>query len=156
MYALRKLKHALILILSALAVLPALSSAVHAAPVNAALSWTAPTTRVDGTPLAASEIAEYRIYSGVASDAWGVDKDSPHMKVTSGTSQVVTIELTPRAEPYVLQFAARAVDTKGNVSPLSNIASTTVLVESTAEPGAPTTLQFTIDCAAGCVITEVK
>lgn len=155
MYALRKLKHALILVLSALAVLPALSSAVHAAPVNAALSWTAPTTRVDGTPLAASEIAEYRIYSAVGGDV-ATDKDAAHMKVTSGTSQVVTIELTPRAEPYVLRFGARAVDTKGNVSALSNIASTTVRVESTAVPGAPTTLQFEIDCAAGCVITEVE
>jgi hypothetical protein len=153
MYALRNLKHALVL--STLGFLSALSSAVHAAPVNAQLSWTAPTTREDGTALAASEIAEYRIYSAVGGDV-ATDKDAAHIKVANGTSQVVTIDLTPRVQPYTLRFGARAVDTRGNVSALSNIASTTVLVESTAGPGAPTTLQFEIDCAAGCVITEVE
>jgi len=140
------------LLIAALALFSAMSSA---APVTANLSWTVPTTRADGTPLAASEIAEYRIYSAVGG-AVATDANAAHVKVSTGTTQVVTIDLTPRAEPYALNFGARAVDTRGNVSALSNIATTTVRVESTSVPSAPTNLQFEINCARGCVITPVE
>jgi len=36
--------------------------AAHSAPAPSDLSWTAPSTRVDGTPLAVEEIKEYRVY----------------------------------------------------------------------------------------------
>ncbi len=140
------------LLIAALALFSAMSSA---APVTAQLSWTVPTTRADGTPLAASEIDEYRIYYAVGGDV-AADANAAHVKVISGTAQVVTIELTPRPEPYVLNFGARAVDTRGNVSALSNIASTTARVDSTAAPSAPTNLQFEISCASGCVVTPVQ
>lgn len=140
------------LLIAALALFSAMSSA---APVSAELSWTAPTTRADGTPLAASEIAEYRIYSAVGGDV-STDANAAHVKVSGGTSQVVTIELAPRVDPYTIKFGARAVDTRGNISALSNIATTTVRVDSTSAPSAPTSLRFTISCVSGCVITPVQ
>lgn len=128
---------------------------VDAAPVSAGLSWSAPTARTDGTPLAASELASYRIYSAVGGNV-STDAESAHVVVTGATTQVISIDLVPRAAPYTLRFGARVVDTKGNISALSNIAETTVLVTSTAPPNAPTLLKFQLNCTSGCVITEVK
>lgn len=125
-----------------------------AAPVTASLSWEAPTTRVDETPLSSDEIAGYRIYHAVGGEV-NDDPDSAHIVVTGETTQVVSIDLVPRAEPYTLSFGVRAVDTGGNASPLSNIASVNVVVRSTAAPSAPTSVRFEIDCEAGCVITVV-
>jgi len=126
--------------------------AAQAAPATSELSWTAPDTREDGTPLAPSEIAEYRVY-------YMFDGQKPgdnYPIVVNGTlgSETVTLELLPRAEPYVVGFAITTVDTDGIESVRSDTVSKTFNVDSTAKPSAPTSVEFTITCGKGCVITE--
>ena len=130
----------------------ALLPAAHAAPATSELSWTAPTTRVDGTPLDPTDIAEYRVYYTINGEPQGVDPI-----VVSGTSasETVTLELTPRVEPYVISFAITTVDTAGLESAQSETVSKTFQVDSTAAPNPPTNIQFTIVCGDGCTITEV-
>ena len=126
--------------------------AAHAAPAPSNLSWEAPTTRVDGTALDPADIAEYRVYYTINGEPQGVDPI-----VVSGTSasETVTLELTPRVEPYVISFAITTVDTDGLESAQSETVSKTFQVDSTAAPSAPTNLQFTIVCGEGCTVTEV-
>lgn len=130
------------------------ATAATAAPVASGLEWTAPTTRADGTPLAAAEIAGYRIYQSVDADL-PTDPNSNYIAVTSGSTRTISIDLMPRAEPYVLRFGIRAVDTSGRISALGT-ASRTVRVASTAEPSAPTSVRIELNCEAGCVITVVE
>ena len=126
--------------------------AAHAAPAPSDLSWTAPTTRVDGTPLAAEEIKEYRVYYTIDGTAPG--EGEPIVVGGTSASETVTLELTPRLEPYVVSFAIKTVDTDGLKSPLSEVVSKTFNVDSDAVPSAPTSLEFTITCGEGCTITE--
>jgi len=135
-------------LLVTLAMLPA----VQAAPAPSDLSWTAPSTRVDGTPLAPSEIKEYLVY-------YTIDGQTPGEGVpivVSGTSasETVTLELLPRVDPYVISFAISTVDTDGLESARSETVSKTFQVSSTAAPGAPTSLEFTITCGDGCSIKK--
>ena len=124
-----------------------------AAEATSNLSWEAPTTRVDGTPLAMEEIQEYRVYyevdgiPTVASSVTAIDFAS--------ISAEITLTLNPRVEPYVVSFAILTVDTEDRQSQLSEIVSKTFNVNSTANPGVPTTLQFTVTCTNGCSIEEV-
>ena len=126
--------------------------AAQAAPAPSDLSWTAPSTRVDGTPLDPADIAEYRVYYTINGEPQGVDPI-----VVSGTSasETVMLELTPRVEPYVVSFAITTMDTDGLESAQSETVSKTFQVDSTAAPGAPTSLEFTIVCGEGCTVTEV-
>ena len=126
--------------------------AVQAAPANSDLSWEPPTERVDGTPFSMEDIQEYRVYYTINGEPQGVDPI-----VVSGTSasETVTLELTPRVEPYVISFAITAVDTAGLESAQSETVSKTFQVDSTAAPNPPTNIQFTIVCGDGCSITEV-
>jgi hypothetical protein len=128
------------------------SFGAFAAPAVSTLSWEAPTTRVDGTPLDPADIAEYRVYYTINGEPQGVDPI-----VVSGTSEseTVTLELTPRVEPYVISFAITTVDTNGLESAQSETVSKTFQVDSTAAPGAPTNIQFTITCGDGCTINEI-
>ena len=122
---------------------------------SANLSWEAPTTRMDGTALQASEIKEYQIFHEV--DGAPSEIDSEVTVVDSGESvTILTLELPPRVEPYVVNFAILTVDTAGLKSPLSEPVSKTFNVNSTAAPGVPTMLEFTINCGEGCQITEVE
>jgi hypothetical protein len=139
------------LLIAALALFSAMSTA---APVSAELSWTVPTTREDGTPISASELAGYRIYHAVDA-AVSTDPESSHVTLTGGTSQVISIDLAPRVEPYTLRFGIRAVDTAGRISALATT-STTVRVASTAEPSAPTSVRIELNCTSGCVISVVE
>ena len=126
--------------------------AAHAAPAPSDLSWTAPTTRVDGTPLDPADIAEYRVYYTINGEPQGID---PIVVNGTSASETVTLELTPRVEPYVISFAITTVDTDGLESAQSETVSKTFQVDSTAAPSAPTNLQFTIVCGDGCTITEI-
>jgi len=132
-------------------VLALFSFGAVAAPATSTLSWTAPTTRVDGTPLAAEEIKEYRVYYTIDGTAPGEGEFIP---VSGAVSETVTLELTPRVEPYVVSFAIKTVDTAGLESVLSEVVSKTFNVDSDAKPNAPTNLQFEINCGDGCTITE--
>jgi len=126
--------------------------AAHAATATSELSWTAPTTRVDGAPLLVDEIKEYRVY-------YTIDGQTPgdnYPVVVSGTAQseTVTLELMPRAEPYVVGFAITTVDTDGVESVLSDVVSKTFNIDRIVKPSAPTNLQFNITFGDGYTITE--
>lgn len=126
--------------------------AAHAAPAPSDLSWEAPTTRVDGTPLAVEEIKEYRVYYTIDGQTPG--EGAPIVVSGTSVSETVTLELLPRATPYVVSFAISTVDTDGLESEQSETVSKTFKVDSTAAPEAPTNIQFTIVCGEGCTITE--
>ena len=131
--------------------------AVQAAPATSTLSWTAPTTRVDGTPLQATQIEEFRVYHGIDIGENPLAIGPEYTAVTGENATDITIELVPRADPYVISFAITTVDRDGLESALSETVSKTFDVESTAKPNAPTQLRFTVTCAdgSGCEITEV-
>ena len=131
--------------------------AVQAAPATSTLSWTAPTTRVDGTPLAPAQIEEFRVYHGIDIGENPLALGLDYTAVTGENAAEITIDLTPRPEPYVISFAVTTVDRDGLQSVLSDTVSKTFDVKSTAKPNAPTQLRFTVTCAdgSGCEITEV-
>lgn len=127
----------------------------YAAEATSTLTWVAPETRVDGTPLAAAEIAEYRVYYGV--DITEPLSTSSQMMIVSpdAVERVVTLNLDPRPDAYVASFAVTTVDTEGRESALSDTVSKSFLVQSTALPGAPTQLDFTLNCGDNCKVLEV-
>jgi len=134
-------------------VLALVSFGAVAAPATADLSWTAPDTRVDGTILEASEIAEYRVFYSVDGT---IDGSGEFVEVSGASAeQVISLELEPRPEPYVVTFAVRTVTTDGLESVLSESISKTFQVDSTATPAAPTSLYFSISCVDGCTVTEI-
>ena len=128
--------------------------AAHAAPAPSDLSWTAPSTRVDGTLLDPSEIAEYRVYYTIDGQYQG--EGVPIVVDGTAASETVTLELLPRSTPYVVSFAISTVATDGLESAQSDTVSKTFQVDSTAAPGAPTSLEFTIVCGDGCEITDTN
>ena len=122
------------------------------AEATSTLSWEPPTERVDGTPLAAEEIKEYRVYYTIDGTAPG--EGEPIVVSGTSASETVTLELLPRVEPYVVSFAIKTVDTDGLGSALSEVVTKEFEVQSTSEPGAPTNLQFEITCGEGCTIKK--
>ena len=94
----------------------ALSVSSGAAPVI--LSWVAPVTKTDGTPLSLSEIAGFRIYSGVASDNLSLMAD-----VNDGSATTYTVTGLSSGAHY---FAATTYDYSNNESAYSSIASRTI------------------------------
>ena len=133
------------------------SFGIFAAPATSTLTWTAPTTRVDGTPLQATQIEEFRIYYGVDIGENPLAIGPDYTAVSGENATDITIELVPRADPYVISFAITTVDRDGLQSALSETVTKTFDVESTAKPNAPTQLMFSVACAdgSGCEITEV-
>jgi len=131
------------------------SFGAFAAPAVSTLSWDAPTTRVDGTPLQATQIEEFRVYHGIDIGPDPLAIGPEYTAVSGENATDITIELVPRADPYVISFAITTVDRDGLESALSETVSKTFQVDSTAAPSAPTNLQFTIVCGDGCTITEV-
>jgi hypothetical protein len=110
---------------------------------------------VDGTPLQATQIEEFRIYHGIDIGENPLAIGPEYTAVTGENATDITIELVPRADPYVISFAITTVDRDGLESALSETVSKTFQVDSTAAPSAPTNLQFTIVCGDGCTITEI-
>lgn len=100
------------------------------------LTWTPPTTRVDGTAMPLSEIAGYRLYVAIDGDQVPVDKDAPHEALGPGTSRTHQLSLPYRPDAYTITAALRTVSIYGGVSDLSNSDSTTRTVHP-ACPGAP-------------------
>ena len=124
------------------------------AEATSQLTWEPPTARVDGTALAAQEIAEYRVYYAIDQT---VTTDSTMVTIgPDATSESVTIDLEPRQDLYTVNFAITTVDTDGRESKLSDVASKTFNVDSTAVPNPPNSLTFTISCGDGCTIEEAQ
>jgi hypothetical protein len=80
---------------------------------SAILSWSIPTTRADGSPIAISEIAGYEIY--VLAEGTGV---SSVITVTGGTTTTYTVT---GLSPDTYDFSMAAKDTAGNLSALSPV-----------------------------------
>jgi len=124
-----------------------------AVAATSTLSWTAPSTRVDGTPLTVEEIKEYRVYYTIDGE---VDADrSPVILDFAAVDAEIVVELTPREMPYVVAFQIVVVDTEGRVSRPSDPVSKEFAVDSTASPQPPTNIQFRITCGDSCEIEEI-
>lgn len=99
--------------------LPAFSITVNAATAttgSAALSWVAPVTRVDGTPLSLSQIAGYRVYRGTSSSNLALLSDLKDGSATSYTA-------TGLAAATTYYFAVTVYDDRGNESGYSTVVS---------------------------------
>ena len=138
----------------AILIMLTMSQFAVAAEGTSTLSWEAPETRVDGTAMAVSEIKEYRAFYSIDSEP---TTDSEFVVIDfAATTEDITLQLIPRAEPYTISFAIMTVDTQDRQSSLSNVVSKQFQVGSTSNPGVPTMLQFTISIADGFTITEVE
>lgn len=98
------------------------------------LTWTQPTTRTDGTPLPAEQIAYTRIDARVS----GIQEWTEINRVGPPTQQVTLAQLSPGTR----EFRAVVVDVVGRESAPSNTASATV--PSDAAPSAITNLTATV------------
>lgn len=85
---------------------------------SALLSWTAPTTREDSSPLTLSEISGYRIYSGT-------NPDELTLLITYADSSV-TSHRDEGLSPATHYYAVTAYDTDGVESALSAVVSKTI------------------------------
>jgi hypothetical protein len=129
-----------------------LTLAVQAAPATSTLSWEPPTERVDGTPFAVEDILEYAVTYTV--DGEPSDR-APFVVDFAATSAEIVLELTPRAMPYTVAFQIVVVDKQGRMSLPSDPVSKVFALDSTAAPGVPTSVKFTVLCGQGCTIEEI-
>ncbi len=83
---------------------------------DATLSWDAPTTNADGTPL--TDLAGYNVYYGTASGVYGTPID---------VHNVLTYKVTGLSEG-LKYFAVTAYDTGGNESCYSNEVSKKIVI----------------------------
>lgn len=89
----------------------ALTSAGHAQTTrNAMLQWQSPTERENGTPLAITDLAEFRVYNLTTAGPAQMGK-------TAGTVNTITL---PIAAKTCYRFVVTAVDKDGNESAYSN------------------------------------
>ena len=89
---------------------------------NVTLSWNAPTTNVDGTPI--TGLAGYKVYLGTSTGGYSVQIDI-------GNINPYTVTLLPAGTYY---FAVTAYNTSGDESGYSNEVSK-ILIQ--ADPAAP-------------------
>lgn len=87
---------------------------------TATLSWTAPTTNADGTPL--MDLSGYKVYYGTASGVYGAPVD---------VGNVTTHQVTGLTGGLTYYLAVTAYDTSGNESVYSAEVSKTVLADTT-------------------------
>jgi len=76
------------------------------------LTWTAPVTRADGTPLSLAEIDGFRIYYGKSAGSY-----SNYTEVTDGTAQSVIVNGVPVGTYYVVMTT---LDSSGRESSYSS------------------------------------
>lgn len=81
------------------------SSSASTATGSFSLSWTAPVTRSDGTPLTLSEIAGYRVYYGTSPGNY-----PNRINISNGSLQSATLTGIPVGTYYV---AMSTYDNKG-------------------------------------------
>jgi hypothetical protein len=80
---------------------------------SAKVSWTAPSTRQDGQPLALSDLSGYEVYYTTDSSSAGTA-----IKVSGGTTASYVISNLPAGTYY---FAISAIDSTGLKSALSSM-----------------------------------
>lgn len=80
-------KKLILALLASLAFVPA----AHALEAKAKLSWTQPTTRVDGAALGASEIKHYTVKWGLTSGTWPNEITVPAPTLTHDWASVVDV-----------------------------------------------------------------
>src|SRR5262249_28189441 len=117
-----------------------LSATTHAVAGVLDATWTAPTTNADGSTL--TDLASYRVYYSTSATPC---PGATFFSVASSTStppptQTVNFRLTGLATGSTYNVAITAVDTGGNESPCSSVASAVAQVEITVAPTA--TLNF--------------
>ena len=89
---------------------------------NVTLTWNAPTTNVDGTPI--TGLAGYKVYLGPSSGVYST-------QITIGNVNLYTVTLLPAGTYY---FAVTAYNTAGGESAFSNEVSKPL---TQADPAAP-------------------
>ncbi|MDH5514690.1 MAG: putative Ig domain-containing protein, partial [Gammaproteobacteria bacterium] len=77
--------------------LPAFSIQVNASTGSFSLSWSAPTTRADGSPISLADIDGYRVYYGSAPGNYPNSVD-----ITDGTTTATTVNNIPVGGYYVV------------------------------------------------------
>ena len=92
---------------------------VSTAPGSATLSWTPPDQNTDGSPLPPRDIAAFRLY-------WGTSEGTYTNSVTVEGTGVLTYVVEPLT-PGRYYFVATAINTVGQESSYSNMASKTVM-----------------------------
>lgn len=117
-----------------------LSVPAMAAQYDAQISFTAPTTRVGGAPLSASDIAGYKLFHGC-------DTASPQQQGSqvSGPSPINAPAFFPADGTY--KVCMKTVDTGGRESAFSN--TFTLTVASVGNPGSPNLTGVTLSCPGG-------
>ncbi|MEZ5543421.1 MAG: fibronectin type III domain-containing protein [Pseudomonadota bacterium] len=87
------------------------TTASGSATGNFTLSWTAPVARTDGTPLALSEIAGYRVHYGTSRGNY-----QNHINITDGSLQSATLSGVPVGTYYVTMSTYDANGLESNYS----------------------------------------
>jgi List-Bact-rpt repeat protein len=105
-------------------------------------SWTAPTTNIDGSSL--TDLSFYRVYFGTSATPCpsGTFVAVPSPSAAPPPGQVVKTRLTGLTNNTVYNVSVAAVDTAGNASACSPVASATAQVDFTVTPPATTTVTF--------------
>jgi len=123
----------------------------YAFSAQATLTWNAPTTNIDGTPL--TDIAGYKIYYGTASGNYSQTVDVGNL-TNSGVSNL--------SDGTTYYFAVTAYDTSGNGSGYSNEVSKTtpagqqysvLIAKSGTGSGTVTSSAGGINCGSSCTAT---
>lgn len=126
---------------------------LFAEPVEAKLSWTPPTTYVDGSPLSSSDIAGYRVYHEVDGE---VTEASDSVDIPNGESYISSIDLTPREDPYLVNYRVKVFLHNGAISEFSNNKTKSFQIKSSVNPNEPVRLLIKITCINNCTIREAK
>ena len=97
-------------------------------------SWTAPTTNTDGSPL--KDLASYRVYYGTPSAPCPGSSRAQMASATSspGPNQAVSLRLTGLTVGTLYNVAVTAMDTAGNESACSSVASAVARPEFAVTP----------------------
>ena len=138
-HTIRKVNVRLLLVcLSFMMILSVLPAAAFAGQVT--LTWDAPTTNADGTPLSNFNGA-YRIYYGTSTGNYTQTKN------LTNTNSVVTCPVTNLTDNQAYYFVVTAVNTLGNESQYSNE------VSKSAQPAATATYSITATAGANGTVS---
>lgn len=125
-------------LMAALTLAAVVAGAERVDAASLSLSWNAPTTNIDGTPL--SDLGGYRVYLATASPACPgasfLTVSSPTM--TPAPGQIVTSRVTSLSAGATYFVRVTAVDTSGLEGPCSGVASGVAQPDFIVTPSATT------------------